>query len=140
MADVTVTSSTVKVGNTSTVVNRGTAAESISAGQPVYIDVGTASKLRKAAATGATQASAVGIALNAAESDQPVFYAASGVLKFDTASTLVKGTVYIVSANASGGRIAPAADLATGQFGTVLGIAFSDRDLRMGIIPSGVAK
>lgn len=51
--------------------------------------------------------------------------------------TVVVGTVYVVSATAGG--IAPSADLATGWYTTILGVATTAAKLSMGLKASSVA-
>lgn len=138
MPDVSITASSVRVANSNTVVNRGIAAESITAGQPVYIDSTSANKLRKARADSAPHAAAVGIAVNTADADQPVSYVVSGDLVVN--AVLANGVIYVVSATAGGGKIGQSGDLTTGNYGTVLGIGYSTTGLRVGITASGVAK
>lgn len=113
MADLTVTSASVSpyTGSTSpSVIARGTAGATIAAGQSVYLDSATSTlKLADADSSTAT-AYGVGIALHASLSGQPIAYVTGGI--YTPGATLVKGSVYCVSATAGG--ICPVADLTTG--------------------------
>ncbi len=137
MADVSVTASAV-VPTATTVIARGTAGATITAGQAVYADPNANFAIKPAQATSQTQATnVVGIALDGAASGQPVAYATGGDVTFNSAFTTV--SVYVLSA-ANAGGIAPNTDLATGNWGTVLGMATSATNLRLGLIASGAQK
>ena len=124
MADITVTAASVVPyagANNPSVIARGTAGASITAGQSVYLDSAT-STIKLADADASTAAAyGVGIAMHAAGSGQPIQYITSGV--FTPGATLVKGGVYTVSATAGG--ICPIADLTTGAHPCILFYAFS---------------
>jgi len=70
-----------------------------------------------------------------AAAGQPGTYQISGVI--DLGATLTRGEVYAVGAAAGG--IAPVADPTTGDFMTVLGVAITTANLKIGINQSGVA-
>lgn len=105
MADLTITAANVLF--TSGTKETGTAGASLTAGQCLYLDSATQT-LKLAQCTSAAAADAVGIALHAAGSGQPIVYARSGSVIVIGATT-VKTTTYHVSAAA--GAIAPQADL-----------------------------
>ncbi len=84
----------------------------------------------------AASAQCVGIALNDAAVGQPVIYQVTGDI--NVGATLVVGETYVVGAGP--GSIAPVADIGTGDFSTIIGVAISASTLRMGILPSGVAR
>jgi hypothetical protein len=137
MADISITASSVKPANVNTVIGRGTAGATITAGQPVYADSTDSFKIKPAAPSSIAASAVVGIALNGASTDQPVAYAVSGDVTFNAA--LTAATVYVVGSAA--GTISPSADLdasSNTRYGTVLGIATSTTNLRVGINPSGV--
>lgn len=139
MANISVTAASVKPANENTVIGRGIAGASITAGQPVYADSGDSFKIKPTAHTNAGTAAAVGIALNSASADQPVAYAVSGDVTFN--AVLTAATVYVMGSTVSAGTISPSADLDASSntlFGTVLGIATSTTNLRVGINASGV--
>jgi hypothetical protein len=137
MADISVTASAVKP-TASTVVAWGTAGATVTAGQVVYADPADSYKLKPAVSTNQTQAkNVVGIALNSVAADQPIAYATGGDVTFNAA--LTAATVYVVGAAAGG--ISPSADLDSStntRYGTVLGIATSTTNLRLGINVSDV--
>lgn len=137
MADISITAASVKPANENTVIGRGIAGATITAGQPVYADSTASFKIKPAAHTDAATAAVVGIALNGAAADQPVAYAVSGDVTFNAA--LTAATVYVLGSTA--GTISASADLDSSsntRFGTVLGIATSTTNLRVGINAAGV--
>ena len=106
MADLTVTAASVLF--TSGTKATGVAGASITAGQSLYLD-STTSTLKLAQSDGtAAEADAVGIALHAAGSGQPVVYAGPGSV-INIGATTAKTTTYVVSATAGG--VCPQADL-----------------------------
>ena len=135
MADISVTAASIQK-TTSTLWALGIAGATVTAGQPVYADATDSGKLKLADADVLATSKAVGIALHGAASGQPLQYATGGTLTFNAA--LTAGEVYVVSTTAGG--IAPAADMGSGDFVTVLGIGTSTTVLKIGIIQSAVAK
>ena len=108
MADLTITAANVLL--TQGTKYSGTAGATITAGQCVYLDAAT-STLKLAQCDGtAAEAAAVGIALHASLTGQPLEYAGSGAL-INIGGTTIKTTTYLVSAAAGG--IAPQADIVT---------------------------
>jgi hypothetical protein len=106
MADLTVTAASVLW--TSGTKQTGVAGATVTAGQAVYLD-STTSTLKLAQADGtAAEADAVGVALHAAGSGQPLVYASQGAV-INIGATTTKATTYVVSATAGG--VAPQADL-----------------------------
>lgn len=124
MADITVTAASV-APNTGTVapsiIARGTAGATITAGQSIYLDSTTSTLKLADADSSAATASAVGIALHGSLANQPLSYVTGGF--FTPGSTLVKGQVYAVSATAGG--ICPISDLTTGAHPCILFYAIS---------------
>jgi hypothetical protein len=106
MADLTVTAGSVLF--TSGTKNQGIAGAAITAGQGVYLDAATTT-IKLAIATSAAAADAVGIALHAAGTGQPITYAGNGSV-INIGATTAKTTAYMVSGGAAGG-VAPQADL-----------------------------
>lgn len=118
MADLTITAANVIKTSTTSVVT-GVAGATITAGQSVYLD-STTSTIKLAQADGtAAEVAAVGIALHAALTGQPVSYATGGPINIG--ATTAKTTTYMVSATAGG--VAPQADLTSGQRICELGYA-----------------
>jgi hypothetical protein len=106
MADLTVTAASVLW--TSGTKQTGVAGATVTAGQAVYLD-STTSTLKLAQSDGtAAEADAVGIALHAAGSGQPLVYASQGAV-INIGATTTKATTYVVATTAGG--VAPQADL-----------------------------
>jgi hypothetical protein len=135
MADLTITAADVKKTD-STLITEGIAGATITAGQPVYKDSTASNKLKPADADVLATAAAVGVALHGASADQPLKYATSGNLTLSAVMTA--GAVYVVSTTAGG--IAPVADLGSGDYVTLLGIATSTSNLKISISVSATAK
>lgn len=132
MADLTITAANVNkiTGN----VKNYTAAVAITAGQPVYLN--TSSQAALADADALASAAAIGIAENSAAAGQQVGVQISGTM--DVGATLAVGTVYVVSTTAGG--IAPLADIASGDYTTILGIASAAGVLNLNVWATGIAK
>lgn len=106
MPDLTITAASVLFTSGTKVT--GVAGASVTAGQGLYLD-STTSTLKLAQSDGtAAEGDAVGIALHAAGSGQPLVYAATGSV-INIGATTAKTTTYMVSAAAGG--VAPQADL-----------------------------
>jgi hypothetical protein len=119
MADLTVTPGNVLF--TSGTKITGTAGAAITAGQAVYEDSTASNALKLAQADGtAAEVAAVGIALHAAGSGQPLVYAGQGSV-INIGATTSTATTYVVSATAGG--VAPQADLVSTNKITRLGYA-----------------
>lgn len=132
MADITITSASVKAGG-GVVVADGTAGTAISAGEAIYFDK-TTGKMLLSDANASGAKTCAGIALNSAADGQPVKYQKSGPIT--VGGTLVAGTVYAVSATA--GAIAPLSDITTGDDVIILGVAKSTTVLQLDIQTPGV--
>lgn len=135
MADLTITAADVKKTD-STLIAEGISGGTVTAGQPVYKDSTASNKLKAADADVLASAAAVGIALHGASADQPLKYAYGGNLTLSNVMTA--GAVYVVSTNAGG--IAPVADLGSGDYVTLLGVATSATNLKISISVSATAK
>lgn len=133
MADVSVTATSVAVAS-DTVIERGFAGATITAGQTVYLSSSGTWLLADANAS-ATTANVQGIALNGAASGQPVAVAVGGSL--NPGFTVTVGAVYVLSATAGG--IAPVADLATGWYTGIVGVGITSSNLRLIMFRAGVA-
>lgn len=135
MADLIITAANVIAGEGAK-IESGTAGEAITAGQVVYWD-STNSVYSLADCDSATAAlrSPRGIALNGAATGQPIDVATKGPVTIG--ATLTAGVAYYLSGTAGG--IAPVADLATGDYPTIIGIATSTSVLDVLIHESGVA-
>ena len=135
MADVSVTAASV-VKTATSLIGYGTAGGTVTAGQPVYADTTASNKLKPCDADVIASSKAIGIALHGASDGQPLQYCYGGNLTFNSAFTV--GQVYVCSVNAGG--IAPYADLAAGDFVTILGVATTATNLKIGILYSATAK
>lgn len=131
MAALTITATSVAA--ISCVTTQGTAGATITAGQVLYLDAATGTyKLADADGAAALRVP-VGIALNGAASGQPVLVATSGSITIG--ATLTGGIAYYLSPTAGG--ISPVADIITGCYPTILGIATSATVLQLQILQSG---
>lgn len=129
MADLSITAANVVSTGTMGV---GTAGGTITAGQVVRLN--TSSQVVTASDDSATNAAALGIALNGASSGQPVSYHVSG--EINPGATVAVGKVYVVSTS---GGIAPIDDVAGGEYITYLGVGLTSSSLSVQIHASGVA-
>jgi len=134
MADITVTASSVALVDGQT--SNYTAGATITQGQAVYLDATDGDKAKPADADAVASAAAVGIALTAASTGQPVVVQKSG--NINPGGTVTVGQVYVVSTTAGG--IAPTADTLSGDFVTFLGIGTTASNIKLGILVSGVAE
>ena len=133
MADVSITATEVQPG-TGAILKHGIAGAAITPGQPLYRSGG---KLLPADADVELSAAVVGISVNGASADgQPITYQDDGVITLGATAAMVVGTTYVVSTTAGG--IAPQADLAAGDYVTVLGAARTAGTLKLAISVTGV--
>lgn len=139
MADLSITAANVIAGSNAT-KRPGIAGATITAGQVVYLDQTTTGKWLHADGDEDTVAerggAVVGIALNGASDGQPLMVQTDGDITLG-AATMTAGVTYYLS-DAAGG-ICPLADLATGDYYTIVGIAISASVLRLGFLYSTVA-
>lgn len=137
MTDLTITATSV-VKSTGSKTKTGIAGAAITAGQVVYVDTGDSNKIKVVDSDSATALAreVAGIALNGASSGQPVTYQWDG--RITVGATVAVGTIYVASDTAGG--IMPAADLETGDYTSILGIAVSTTELDLQIHNGGVAK
>lgn len=134
MADLTITAASVAFASGSK--RTGTAGATITAGQAVYLDSADGKyKLADANSGTAAARSPVGIALHGSLNGQPLTVQTAGSITIG--ATMTAGVAYYLSATAGG--ICPVADLTTGAYPTVLGMASSTTVLKLGIQESGVA-
>lgn len=134
MADVVVTAAEVLPGSDTTYFD-GTAGATVTAGQTCYLDSATNTlKLADANASSAT-GTVKGIAMHGASSGQPLRLAVGGSI--DPGFTVTVNTIYVQSATAGG--IAPAADLASGHYGCIVGWGITASSLKLIMNNSSVA-
>lgn len=104
----------------------GTAGETITAGQVVYLDTAT-NTYKLADASALATAAAAGFALTASINGGPIKVLTGG--NMTTAEELTAGTVYVLS---EAGAIAPLADwLVATDYLTVMGVATSTSNLKV---------
>jgi hypothetical protein len=110
----------------------------VSAGEVVYLNT-TTSKWNLADNTDTEKAGSldIGLALNNAGIDQPLTVATVGaVIQWDATGTVTD--FYYVSA--TGGGVAPTADVTTGMIVTQLGYFMATNQFKLDIIKTGLAK
>lgn len=138
MADLVLTPSAIIAGSGARTEN-GTAGATITAGQVVYLDSATTGKWLLADADAATAAARgqgkIGVALNGASLNQPIAVQTEGPITIG--ATVVAGTAYYLSPTPGG--IAPLADILTGDYVTLVGIATSTSVIKLDFQYSGVA-
>ncbi|MCV9965461.1 hypothetical protein OIU34_26640 [Pararhizobium sp. BT-229] len=119
MANLTITAASVVAG-ANAAIEGGTAGEAITAGQAVYKS-STTKKWMLADSNSATAEArqATGIALNAASLNQPIDVQKGGDITIG--ATLVPGTAYYLSDTP--GAICPLADVGSGEYVCLLGLA-----------------
>lgn len=136
MADLTVTAASVLAGTNAEIV-RGTAGATITAGQAVYLDTASTGEWLLADSDSATViargSAKFGIALNGASDGQPLAIQTGGDITIG--ATVVAGTAYYLSDTPGG--ICPIADLATGDYITLIGIATSTAVIKIDPLYSG---
>jgi hypothetical protein len=134
MADISITAANVVAGSDA-VREAGTAGATVTAGQLVYLDTSDM-KYKLADSNGAAALRVPsGIALNGAANNQPLVIQKGGDITIG--GTMTPGVAYYLSDTPGG--ICPVADLASGEYPCILGIAKSATVLSVNIQPSGVA-
>jgi hypothetical protein len=135
MADLSITAASVVRGaNARTVV--GDAGEAITAGQAVYKSSSTGKWMKADADSAIAEArSATGIALTGSSLNQPIVVQTGGEITIG--ATLVANTSYFLSSAAGG--ICPLADVGTGEYLQLIGIAKSTTLLDISFQATGVA-
>ena len=135
MADLTLTAASVLAGSNAT-TNLGTAGATITAGQVVYFDDTTKTyKLADTDSATAAVRSPIGLALNGASAGQPLMVQTGGDITLG--AVLTAGVAYYLSGTAGG--ICPVADVTSGDYPVILGMAKSTSVLAIKIVEAGVA-
>lgn len=134
MADVVVTAANVIADPSATIVD-GKLGASVTAGQELYLDPADNTYKLADANASATTGNYDGTALTGGAMGQPVKVLTDGV--YTCGGTVVAGTVYVLSATP--GAFCPAADLVTGMYTNVKGVAISTTKILVRRIKSGVA-
>ena len=135
MSDLAITAANCVPAST-VAIKHGVAGETITAGMAIYKASATG-KWMKADSDSATAEArtATGIALCGSSLNQPISYMESGDVTLG--ATLVANTSYFLS-NTAGG-ICPLADVGTGEYLQLIGIATSTSVLRVNMTATGVA-
>ncbi|HTV69324.1 MAG TPA: hypothetical protein VMF90_12375 [Rhizobiaceae bacterium] len=135
MTDISITAANVQRSSSSD-VEVGTAAATITAGQCVYRVAATGRFNLSDSNSGTAEAREVfGIALNGASAGQPLSVQRSGDITIG--GTLTAGVAYYLSDTPGG--ICPVSDVGSGEYSVVLGVAKSASVLALNIQASGVA-
>lgn len=138
MADLTITAANVLPGAKARLDRTGVAGETITAGQPVYRAADQ--KWYKADSNSVTALArvATGVSANGASANQPldVILPGDGVT-FKPGATLTAGTTYYLSDTPGG--ICPLADVGTGEYVQIIGVAISTTEMTLTLAASGVA-
>ncbi|MBZ9985673.1 hypothetical protein LB572_01035 [Mesorhizobium sp. BH1-1-5] len=135
MADLSITAASVVAG-ANAVTDSASAGEAITAGQQVYLN-STSKKLMKADSNAASAEArkAIGTALNGAALDQPVKFQKGGDITIG--AVLTPGVAYYLSDTPGG--ICPVADIGTGEYVQLVGLAKSASVLALDYQYTGVS-
>lgn len=135
MTDLSITAASVLAGSGAR-IEHGTAGTTITAGQVVYLASATNRYGLADSNSGTAEVRAArGVALNGAANGQPLAIALAGPVTIG--ATMTAGVAYYLSDTAGG--ICPVADVGSGEYATILGIATSTTVLEVKIQASGVA-
>jgi hypothetical protein len=136
MADLTITAANVLAGSGAKKVN-GTAGGTITAGQAVYLDsADNEYKLADNDSATAAVRTVAGIALHASLDGQPLTILSQGPITIG--ATTAVGEVYCLSSTAGG--ICPVADIAAGDYNTIIGIGTSTTVIDVKLHAAGAVK
>lgn len=135
MADLSITNTAVVAGSNA-VRDIGTAGEAIAAGKAIWYDTTTAKwMLADSNSETAAARTATGIALNGASLNQPVSMLKSGDL---TVNAVLTAGVAVYLSDTPGG-LCPVADVGSGEYPQIIGIAKSTTVLAVQFQAAGVA-
>jgi hypothetical protein len=136
MADLSITAASVLAGSGAKKVN-GTAGATITAGQAVYLDsADNEYKLADNDSATAAVRTVAGIALHASLDGQPLTILSQGPITIG--ATTAVGEVYCLSSTAGG--ICPVADIAAGDYNTIIGIGTSTTVIDVKLHAAGAVK
>lgn len=135
-ADLSVTAANVVAGSDAVIDRTHNAGASVSAGQVVYLDSTTKNwKLADDDGASVEIRTPIGIALHAAASGQPLAVQKGGSITIG--ATMTAGIVYFLSS--TGGGICPVADLTTGKYVSLIGVATSTTVMNLNFLYTGVS-
>jgi hypothetical protein len=135
MADLSITAANVGA-TSSSVTSLVQVGETVTQGQPGYRKALDGLYYKADANASSATAEALGVFLTGASTNGYALFCTSG--SYLAGATLTVGETYVVSATAGG--IAPVADVTTGWYVTILGVASSSSTLALGIFRSGTAR
>ena len=135
MADLTQTSANVKASVTASILT-GIAGATIAAGQPLYLDSGSATLKLANASTSAATATVVGLATCSAVSGQNVTYVASDTAFTHGLSGVAAGDIVILSN--TDGKLTEFANVVTGMYDIILFLITSATQGKLVIVASSV--
>lgn len=135
MADLTITAASVLAGSGAS-IKHGTAGATITAGQQLYLDAATDTwKLADSNSGTVAARTPSATALHAAAAGQPITVHTKGPITIG--ATLTAGLAYYLSDTPGG--ICPVADVGSGEYSTIIGMATSTTVLNVDYQSSGVA-
>ena len=135
MADLSITAANVDLISGPT--GEADAGATIAAGEIVYLEAATGTlKLADNDHATAEVRAAAGLALNGGGADQPIKYAKNGAIVDLGGAILTAGTDYYLSGTP--GKIAPRADVTTGDDPVRIGMALTTSQLKLDIADPGV--
>ena len=117
----------------------GTAGATITAGDVLYADPTDSNKLKLASSATKVTSKVVGIALHDSISGRHIRYQTDGLITLFSADTFADAEQVVLSATA--GKLAPDADLDSGDFVTFLGVGeASGTKMHIKILNTGIQK
>lgn len=132
MPDLVILAANVRVGaGANRIFKSGIVSEAVDAGEVVQLDSAT-NQFKLAVNDTAANAEVKGFALNSAEIGQPIDILEEGEISLGVG---VQAVAYFLSPNA--GKIAPEADVLTGDFKTLVGIAKLSNRMQVKPVISG---
>ena len=137
MADITITVANTRLG-TGAQLEKVTAGESVTFGQPVYKHAADNSEYKRCDASASGTADCDGIAWGYADDGEHFMLLKVASGNVNLGATLTKGTAYVVSATTGG--IAPESDLASGEYVSHIGVATSTSNLQLNVNNTGATK
>lgn len=136
MADISITAANC-VPVAGSLIGYGTSGATITAGQAIYLEASSNTwKLADNNSATAEARAATALALTGSSSGQPIAYITAGN-SVTLGGTMTAGVAYYLSDTPGG--ICPVADLSSGEYPQVIGIATSTTVLRLSFTASGVA-
>lgn len=130
MADVAFTATSIKPGANAQ-IEHGYFGATVTQGLAVYLDSSDNEWKLGNCETSATTAAVVGLALTSGADGQPGTIITGGNM---TCDNVVAGETYILS---TAGKICPITDVAMNDYVTIIGVATSTTNLKLGILASG---